>query len=272
MRRVLTVGTRPTPRRSTSATPPEQDPRSHPPMEVLDTPNTPTIATLVEHLRGIGRDVDADGTLKNVAFTLRHPDGIHRATGRRRARRPRGRHEAARGEPRARQVVPAELDEDGDLAKGYIGPQSLPAGRPLRRRPSRRARQRVGDGRQREGPPRRQRRQRPRLRAVGHGSGGRGPRRRSRAGGVATALEILRGIEIGHIFQLGRKYADVFELDVLNVDGKPTRVTMGSYGIGVTRAVAAIAEQTHDDARPALAARRRARRRPRRRRRQGRAA
>ena len=60
-------------------------------------------------------------------------------------------------------------------------------------------------------------------------------------------LDIDRAIEIGHIFQLGRKYADAFGLDVLGPDGKPKRVTMGSYGIGVTRAVAVIAEQTHDE-------------------------
>ena len=60
-------------------------------------------------------------------------------------------------------------------------------------------------------------------------------------------LTIDRGIEIGHIFQLGRKYADAFGLDVLGADGRPIRVTMGSYGIGVSRAVAAIAEQSHDD-------------------------
>jgi len=60
-------------------------------------------------------------------------------------------------------------------------------------------------------------------------------------------LTIDRGIEIGHVFQLGRKFADVFGLDVLGPEGKPVRVTMGSYGIGVSRAVAAIAEQSHDD-------------------------
>jgi prolyl-tRNA synthetase len=61
-----------------------------------------------------------------------------------------------------------------------------------------------------------------------------------------SPLEIDRAIEIGHIFQLGRKYSDAFGLDVLGPDGKPVRVTMGSYGIGVTRAIAVIAEQTHD--------------------------
>ncbi len=59
-------------------------------------------------------------------------------------------------------------------------------------------------------------------------------------------LEAARGIEIGHIFQLGRKFADAFGLDALGSDGKPVRITMGSYGIGVSRLVAAIAEQSHD--------------------------
>jgi prolyl-tRNA synthetase len=60
-------------------------------------------------------------------------------------------------------------------------------------------------------------------------------------------LEAARGIEIGHIFQLGRKYADAFALDALGPDSKPVRITMGSYGIGVSRLVAAIAEQSHDE-------------------------
>ncbi|MDJ0383829.1 proline--tRNA ligase [Streptomyces sp. G-G2] len=62
-----------------------------------------------------------------------------------------------------------------------------------------------------------------------------------------TGLRLDRAIEIGHIFQLGRKYADAFGLDVLGKEGKPVRVTMGSYGIGVSRAVAALAEQTADE-------------------------
>ncbi|SIO87282.1 Prolyl-tRNA synthetase, bacterial type [Nocardiopsis sp. JB363] len=60
-------------------------------------------------------------------------------------------------------------------------------------------------------------------------------------------LYTARGIEIGHIFQLGRKYADAFQVDALGPDGKPKRITMGSYGIGVSRAVASIVEQSHDD-------------------------
>ena len=60
-------------------------------------------------------------------------------------------------------------------------------------------------------------------------------------------LELARGIEIGHIFQLGRKYAEALGLTVLGPEGKPVVVTMGSYGIGVSRAVAAIAETSYDE-------------------------
>ncbi len=63
----------------------------------------------------------------------------------------------------------------------------------------------------------------------------------------AGPLVSARGIEIGHIFQLGRKYTDAFSVDVLGEDGKPVRLTMGSYGIGVSRLVAVIAEQHHDE-------------------------
>jgi prolyl-tRNA synthetase len=61
------------------------------------------------------------------------------------------------------------------------------------------------------------------------------------------ALTIGRAIEVGHIFQLGRKYTDAFEFDVLGPDGTPMRVIMGSYGVGVSRAVASVIEQNHDD-------------------------
>ena len=63
-------------------------------------------------------------------------------------------------------------------------------------------------------------------------------------GGV---LESARGIEMGHIFQLGRLYADALDLQVLDENGKLVTVTMGSYGIGPSRAVAAIAEGTLDE-------------------------
>jgi prolyl-tRNA synthetase len=60
------------------------------------------------------------------------------------------------------------------------------------------------------------------------------------------SLKMAKGLEMGHIFQLGRKYAEALGLMVLDQNGKQQVVTMGSYGIGVSRAVAAIAEQTHD--------------------------
>lgn len=60
-------------------------------------------------------------------------------------------------------------------------------------------------------------------------------------------LTLARGIEMGHIFQLGRKYADSLGLQVLDQNGKLVTVTMGSYGIGVSRAVAAIVEDTYDE-------------------------
>ncbi|MFM1958376.1 MAG: hypothetical protein RI929_739 [Actinomycetota bacterium] len=60
-------------------------------------------------------------------------------------------------------------------------------------------------------------------------------------------LELARGIEIGHVFQLGRKYAQALGLQVLDENGKLVTVTMGSYGIGVTRLVAVIAEASHDE-------------------------
>ena len=60
-------------------------------------------------------------------------------------------------------------------------------------------------------------------------------------------LEIARGIELGHIFELGRKYSEALDLKVLDHNGKSQIVTMGSYGLGVTRTLAALAEFNHDD-------------------------
>ncbi|HEY4616134.1 MAG TPA: proline--tRNA ligase [Citricoccus sp.] len=61
------------------------------------------------------------------------------------------------------------------------------------------------------------------------------------------ALRTRRGIEMGHIFQLGRRYAEALDLKVLDENGKQVVVTMGSYGIGITRAIAALAESNHDE-------------------------
>jgi prolyl-tRNA synthetase len=60
-------------------------------------------------------------------------------------------------------------------------------------------------------------------------------------------LSIVRGIEVGHIFQLGKKYAEAMNATVLDENGKATVMTMGCYGIGVSRIVAAAIEQNHDE-------------------------
>lgn len=62
-----------------------------------------------------------------------------------------------------------------------------------------------------------------------------------------AGVELRRGIEVGHVFQLGRKYAEALRLEVPGPDGRPVVPTMGSYGIGVSRAVAAVAEATLDE-------------------------
>jgi len=227
---------------------PEQDPAAQPPLQVLDTPATPTIDTLVAVLREQNHDLDAAQTLKNVVVTLRHPDGSEELL--------------VVGVPGDREVdlkrlganlEPAEIvpfdDFDGNpgLVKGYIGPQVLAElgirylVDPLVVRGSAWATGANEEGRH----------------AVDVVSGrdfepaGTIPAAEVRSGDpcprCGSPLSIDRGIEIGHIFQLGRKYADAFSLDVLGPDGKPVRVTMGSYGIGVSRAIAAIAEQSHDD-------------------------
>ena len=64
--------------------------------------------------------------------------------------------------------------------------------------------------------------------------------------GKGTLL-IKRGIEVGHIFQLGKKYSEAMKATVQGEDGRPLTMTMGCYGIGVTRVVAAAIEQSHDE-------------------------
>jgi prolyl-tRNA synthetase len=220
---------------------------------VEDTPGTPTIDTLVDLLndRFGDRKWTAADTLKNVVVTLTAPDGT--------------RTPLAVGLPGDREldlrrleavVAPATVapftDEDfaahPKLVKGYSGPAALGAAHGVRYLLD----PRVVDGS---------------AWVTGANEAGRHvidlvPGRDFTADGTidaadvragdpcpncGTGLTIERGIEIGHIFQLGRKYAEALDLKVLGADGKEVVVTMGSYGIGVSRAVAAIAEATHDD-------------------------
>ncbi|MEU3989841.1 proline--tRNA ligase [Streptomyces platensis] len=216
------------------------DGSAHGPVEELDTPDTPTIESLAEYL-----GVPAAATLKNLLIKV---DGEIVAVG------VPGNREVDLGKlgehlaPATVELVTAEdFTDRPDLVRGYVGPQGL-AGKAFRY---------LADPRVAAGT------------AWVTGANKEGKHARNVVAGrdfevdeyldmvvvepgdpcpkCGTGLKIDRAIEIGHIFQLGRKYADAFELDVLGQNGKPARVTMGSYGIGVSRAVAALAEQTHDD-------------------------
>lgn len=222
------------------------------------TPGTPTIDSLVDHLNSAfprdDRPWEASDTLKNVLVILRHPDGT--------------REPVAIGLPGDRevdakrleaQVAPAEVEafEATDFAahpglvKGYIGPGALgtDSATGIRYLTDPRVvegtrwvtgadvdgshvidlvagRDFTADGTIEAAE----------VRAGDPSPDGTGP------------LELARGIEMGHIFQLGRKYAEALDLKVLDENGKLVTVTMGSYGVGVSRAVAAVAEYAHDEA------------------------
>ena len=213
-------------------------------VELVETPGAPTIAALAAAL-----GVAPSATLKNLLVTLTPPGGPrelvavgvpgHREVDLRRLE-----------EAFAPAAVAPATDDDfagrPDLVRGYVGPQGL-AGRAFRYI----ADPRVAPGTSwvtganvegfhaRNVVAGRDFQVDRYLDVVAVAEGDPCP-----ACGGALALE--RGVEIGHIFRLGRRYADAFGLDVLGRDGKPVRVTMGSYGIGISRVVAVIAEQHHD--------------------------
>jgi prolyl-tRNA synthetase len=220
----------------------------HPPLEVLDTPDTPTIDTLVDLLRAKGHDVTAADTLKNVVVLLRYPDGrteplVVGIPGDREVD-----HKRLEANLTPAEVLPFEGEQFAKhpgLVRGYIGPQGDLGVRylvdPLVATGSAWVTGANAEGRHavnvvmgRDFTPDGT------VAAAEVRDGDPCPR-------CGSALVLGRGIEIGHVFQLGRKYADAFSLDVLGPDSKPIRVTMGSYGIGVSRAVAAIAEQSYDE-------------------------
>jgi prolyl-tRNA synthetase len=226
---------------------------------VADTPETPTIGTLVDFLNGHDqlrrhdREWTAADTLKNVVVMLRSPDGSSEPL--------------AIGVPGDREVdmkrleahvAPAVIDPFDDdaftahpaLVKGYIGPESLGTA-------SASGIRYLVDPRVATGTRWVTGANSPGHHVIGLVAGrdfapdGTIEAAEVRAGDQCPAcgspLELARGIEIGHIFQLGSKYAEALGLTVLDQNGKTVTVTMGSYGIGVSRAVAAIAEATHDD-------------------------
>ncbi len=233
------------------------------PAEVLDTPDTPTIQTLVDsananHPRPDGREWTAADTLKNVVLALVHLDGTRELV--------------VIGLPGDREVdmkrvevafAPAEVEAATDadfakhpgLVKGYIGPWSA-TGAVLGADASTGIRYlvdpRIVDGTEWI------------TGANEHGKHvfGLVAGRDFQPDGVIEAaevregdpapdgsgpVELARGMEIGHVFQLGRKYAEALGLKVLDENGKLVTVTMGSYGIGVTRILAIIAELNNDE-------------------------
>ena len=235
------------------AGPTPADPTGVEPQLVLDTPDTPTIQTLVDRLNamdGLGRRFSAADTLKNVVLKTRAPgasDWDLLVVGVPGDREVDLKRLSGQLEPiEVAQAEPVDLAKAPHLVKGYIGPQALAEFKvrflvdPLVAPGTSwvtganeegkhaafvvRGRDFTPDGE---------------IGAVEIREGDLCAR-------CGAPLQIARGIELGHVFQLGRKYADVFGLTALGPDGKPTTVTMGSYGVGITRAVAALAEQTLD--------------------------
>jgi prolyl-tRNA synthetase len=222
------------------------------------TPDTPTIETLVDHLNEhfprADRPWAAGDTLKNVMVVLLHPDGTREplaigVPGDREVdlKRLAGQLEPIEVEP----MDEAEMAKHPALVKGYIGPEALGLESASKIRF-------VVDPRVVEGTRWVTGANVPGSHVIDLVAG----RDFTPDGTIEAAevregdpcprcdegvLEAARGIEMGHIFQLGRKYADALGLQVLDEQGKLVTVTMGSYGIGPSRAVAAIAEGTLDD-------------------------
>ncbi|MGA0866147.1 MAG: proline--tRNA ligase [Candidatus Nanopelagicaceae bacterium] len=218
-----------------------------PAIEELDTPNTPTIDSLVDVMnQKFGGPYQASDTLKNVllmadgeAISVLVPGDREVDLKRLEANLP--------GVKDLRLFDDADFAQRKELVKGYVGPQDAKRfGLKLYADP------RVVVGSHWITGANKLNRH---ARYVTHGRDfevdGFVEAAEVRAGDLcpecSTPVIIDRAIEIGHIFQLGRKYAEALELTVLDHEGKSRVVTMGSYGIGVSRAVAAIAEQTHDE-------------------------
>jgi prolyl-tRNA synthetase len=236
---------------------------SQPAAVVHDSPNTPTIKTLVDLAndkvkKSDGTSWSATDTLKNVVLALTSPEGkrsfvIVGIPGDREVDEKRA--EAAFSPSEVSQATEEDFAKLPALVKGYIGPTK--------------------DGKQFLGlkaPAAIKYLLDPRVvsgtswitganldqKHVFHLVAGRdftsdgiADIAEVRAGDQAPdgsgELELARGIEIGHVFQLGRKYAEALDLKVLDENGKLVTVTMGSYGIGVTRLVAVLAEANNDD-------------------------
>ena len=224
----------------------EANPSGIPTLEELDTPNTPTIDSLVALMNEkFGGGYTAADTLKNIMMMA---DGRALAVlvpGDREVDLKRMQ-ENLSGVHELRVFEEADFAKHPQLVKGYIGPQDVKEfGITLY------ADSRVAPGTSWiSGANKKDRHARFVVNGRDFTPDAYIEAAEVRAGDscpdCATEIVIDRAIEIGHIFQLGRKYADALNLTVLDQNGKSQVVTMGSYGIGVSRAVAAIAEQTSD--------------------------
>ena len=249
------------------------DASAEPPARVVDTPDAPTIEALVDlcnerYPRSDGRAWTAADTLKNVVVTLTRPGGskellIVGLPGDREI--DMRRLEAAVAPAEVEMAVDEDFDGHPELVRGYIGPTAIGPNSPDRRVET------DQDGRERLAGSVRYLLDPRVVDGTSWVTGANAMRKHVlhlvkgrdftadgtieaaeiRAGDPAPdgsgPLELARGIEIGHIFALGRRYAEALGLSVLDVNGRSRVVTMGSYGIGVSRVMAALAEANHDE-------------------------
>ncbi len=226
---------------------------------VFDSPNTPTIETLVEHSNAhLDGEYTAADTLKNVVLALTHVDGTRELVvvgipGDRDVDEKRA--EVAFAPAEVETATADDFEKNPLLVKGYIGPWS-PTGAVLGEESATGIRYLV-DPRVSEGTSwitganLDQKHAHSVVAGRDFFADGIVEIADVRAGDPAPdgsgPVELARGMEIGHVFQLGRFFAETLGLKVLNENGKLVTVTMGSYGIGVTRILAIIAELNNDD-------------------------
>jgi len=218
-----------------------------PALEVFDSPNTPTIDTLVELLNAkFGGGYDGSMTLKNVILMADEKAISVLVPGDREVDLKRLQANLA-GVNDLRIFEEEDFAKHPTLAKGYIGPQDAKkSGITIYADP------RIAPGTSWvTGANSKDKHARNVVNGrdftVDHYIEAAQIKKGDACPKCATPVIIDRAIEIGHIFQLGRKYAQALNLTVLDQNGKSQVVTMGSYGIGVSRAVAAIAEQSYDE-------------------------
>ena len=244
------------------------------PARPVDTPDCPTIDSLVEfvnaeHPRADGRAWTAADTLKNVVVTLTHPDGTRELLvvglpGDRDVDMKRL--EAAVAPADVEMASDADFEAHPELVRGYIGPAAIGPNSPDRVVATAEDGSEALTGSVRylldprvvegtawvTGANAVQRHVLDLVAGRDFTADGTIEAAEVREGDPAPdgsgPMHLARGIELGHIFALGRKYADALGLTVLDENGRSRVVTMGSYGIGVTRALAALAESNHDEA------------------------